>query len=315
MRLVAFLFISLLQSCKGNGAEPKYVKLGADVRLDVKEVIFTKNRDLFYWRVNTTDILRSHENRTGVKIYNNYNGRVTLFENFSLLLKCVQELDGGYYTAALSGDGTQLANYNVHVQAAVSPVKLEVVSVSADSHSCNLTVTCSTDKTQLNATFGCDHDRCDQDGGDLPEAALRFWAFNSSIVCEHSNQVSKSQDAKAVPQVCRQHDESNGSAIATWICILVGVLFVGLAIIAGFTLFRRKRWPTRQHEVSLGTNPPPNANVNISDDASPDSTYSLVGQHGETMYAQVVKPPQQQEMLEADPMLVPGPSNNPLLSL
>uniref|UniRef100_A0A3Q3DE92 Uncharacterized LOC109529524 n=1 Tax=Hippocampus comes TaxID=109280 RepID=A0A3Q3DE92_HIPCM len=201
MALVVFLLFSLLQIRKtqGSAAESKFVKLGADVGLDVKKpVVFTPDGDLFFWKFNRSlDIFRSDKNKTNTKIYSTYHGRVVVLKNFSFVLKNVQEPDAGLYTAVLSGNDNKLAEYKLHIQAAVSPVKLEVVSLFADSDSCNLTVTCRTNKAHLNAT----------------------------------NQVSEMKEAKALQQVCRQHVPKEISSF-TWIWIpLVFGLALGLALI------------------------------------------------------------------------------------
>ncbi|XP_019748510.1 uncharacterized protein LOC109529524 isoform X2 [Hippocampus comes] len=206
-------------------------------------------------------------------------------------------------------------------QAAVSPVKLEVVSLFADSDSCNLTVTCRTNKAHLNATFECRHANCTaQDGGELSNADWHLAAFilNSSIVCRHSNQVSEMKEAKALQQVCRQHVPKEISSF-TWIWIpLVFGLALGLALIR-FALRRRERQATRTPEGCQEINLEPNVYGNdIDNGTSPNSTYSLVGHHkgpSETMYAQVLRPAKLPKMLEADPMQVTGQNNNPLLAL
>uniref|UniRef100_A0A3Q2YA68 Immunoglobulin V-set domain-containing protein n=1 Tax=Hippocampus comes TaxID=109280 RepID=A0A3Q2YA68_HIPCM len=221
-------------SCdEGSVTKSKFVKQGADVDLDVKKpVVFTPDRDLFFWRVNRSlDIFRSDKNQKRTKIYPNYHGRVVVLENFSLVLKNVQEPDAGLYTAVLSGAENKLAEYQLHIQ--VSPVKLEVVSLFADSDSCNLTVTCRTDQTHLNATFECRHANCTPDGGGLSNAdwSLMAFVFNFSIVCQHSNQVSETQEAMAVRQVCQQHGEYANSQScqsflrsSLWLCIWGGGL-------------------------------------------------------------------------------------------
>uniref|UniRef100_A0A3Q2Z4Q5 Immunoglobulin V-set domain-containing protein n=1 Tax=Hippocampus comes TaxID=109280 RepID=A0A3Q2Z4Q5_HIPCM len=290
-------------SCdEGSVTKSKFVKQGADVDLDVKKpVVFTPDRDLFFWRVNRSlDIFRSDKNQKRTKIYPNYHGRVVVLENFSLVLKNVQEPDAGLYTAVLSGAENKLAEYQLHIQAAVSPVKLEVVSLFADSDSCNLTVTCRTDQTHLNATFECRHANCTPDGGGLSNAdwSLMAFVFNFSIVCQHSNQVSETQEAMAVRQVCQQHVPKEIS-IFTWTWIRIS-LVLGLALALIFALRRRERQATRKPE---GCQVLESYNMgDITKDRVRPCTLKL-------------RPAELPKMLEADPMQVTGQNNNPLLAL
>ncbi|XP_061654059.1 uncharacterized protein LOC133489208 isoform X5 [Phyllopteryx taeniolatus] len=259
MELLTLLFVCLLHThqAQGSGAETKFVMLGTDLSLDVKELVtFTVDNDQFFWKFNQTSSILRSDKSFETKIFQNYTKRVTLLRNFTLILRTVQALDNGRYTAVLSG-GNELtyAEYNVQVKAGASPVKVKVVSVWADSDSCNLTVTCSTDTTQLNAIFECRHDVCDQRGDRLSKAdgRLKAFFFNSSIVCEHSNEVSQNKEEKDVQHICSQLGE-------------------------------RQRLATRQTECGVlrEINPIQNVNaIHVCNDGnlSETTTYSLVGYH------------------------------------
>ncbi|XP_061549765.1 uncharacterized protein LOC133411414 isoform X1 [Phycodurus eques] len=329
MELLQLLFVCLLYTHQdqGSGAETKFVMLGTDLSLEVKELVkFTVDNDQFLWKFNkTSSILRSDKSFER-KIFQNYTGRVTLSKNFTLTLRKVQALDNGRYTAVLSGGSElTLAEYNVQVKAMASPVKLKVVPVWADSDSCNLTVTCSTDTTKLNAIFACRHDVCDQSGDRLSKAAgrLKAFFFNSSIVCEHSNEVSQTQDEKDVQHICSQLGESNGSSIAPWIWILFFPVLVGifLGLIIIIILRKRQRLATRQTEcgVPREINPIQNVNaIHASNDGSLSeiSAYSLVGHHtGPNCTSKFSEQQNLKKTLEQDPILVPAQNSNPFLAL
>ncbi|XP_061654056.1 uncharacterized protein LOC133489208 isoform X2 [Phyllopteryx taeniolatus] len=291
MELLTLLFVCLLHThqAQGSGAETKFVMLGTDLSLDVKELVtFTVDNDQFFWKFNQTSSILRSDKSFETKIFQNYTKRVTLLRNFTLILRTVQALDNGRYTAVLSG-GNELtyAEYNVQVKAGASPVKVKVVSVWADSDSCNLTVTCSTDTTQLNAIFECRHDVCDQRGDRLSKAdgRLKAFFFNSSIVCEHSNEVSQNKEEKDVQHICSQLGASNGSSIAPWIWILLCSVLVGIFLVLIIIFLRkRQRLATRQTECGVlrEINPIQNVNaIHVCNDGnlSETTTYSLVGYH------------------------------------
>ncbi|KAK5622205.1 hypothetical protein CRENBAI_008050 [Crenichthys baileyi] len=64
------------------------------------------------------------------------------------------------------------------------------------SHYC--TVTCSTEDLNINSTLRCDNKTCHQEGEERPGVTnagsfLRIYLSDSSIICNHSNQVSSTQ--------------------------------------------------------------------------------------------------------------------------
>ncbi|XP_037132122.1 uncharacterized protein LOC119137148 [Syngnathus acus] len=332
MKLLTFFFVFLLLTNKtqGSGVKSKFVKLGTDLNLDVNNTLnFIKEDEVFFWRFNiTSNILRVIENKT--KYFSPYNKRVAFSKNLTLILRNVYDLDAGLYTAVLSGRSQKmLAKYQVHVQAAVSPIELEVVSVRADSDSCNFTVTCRTDKAELNTTFGCRYDNCMRTRGEVNDANFKAFVSNSSVMCEQSNHVSKSQQAKALQQVCHQHGESakKKSSMVTWVGISVGFAVPVVAVLIGLALRkcvtscantkRRKRQATWQQEVPGDLTPAQNVEAHNIHNEMSLSLYSLVEHHTEpsmTTYARVQKPAKPREMQKADSVLVPG-HNNPLVAL
>ncbi|CAL8317047.1 unnamed protein product [Gadus morhua 'NCC'] len=90
----------------------------------------------------------------------------------------------------------------------VSPVVLNVSSVSPSPESCKVTVTCSTQSSSLNSTFTCTPRTCSEDGGDPAEvvtsdAPLNLYLSNGLIaICNHSNKVSWSKATMEIKPLC-----------------------------------------------------------------------------------------------------------------
>ncbi|XP_057712924.1 SLAM family member 5-like isoform X2 [Corythoichthys intestinalis] len=306
----------------GSEAETKYAKLGTDIHLAINTPFTLINKDQLYWKFNkTVNILKTQKNKKDIEIYDDYKERVVLYLNNSLLLRNVQMNDSGRYTAVHStrSDKT-VSEYNLRVQAPVSPVKMKVASVWVDSVSCNVTVTCSADKTHLNATFECHHDVCKKDEWELPNDPehLRAFVSNTSIVCQHGNKVSERQEEKEVQQVCSQTGPSNGLSTATWVGISVALVLalLGIGLMVSWIILKR-RLTTRQTGIEdFQINDVQNVDANpIYDEASslPNSIYSLVTHHTgprQTSCTLVPKPPPEVTAMEDSEQ-----SRNPLLAL
>lgn len=95
----------------------------------------------------------------------------------------------------------------------MSPVKLTVDSVTDSSDSCDLTVTCrSLDSHQISisTTVTCDNTTCSQEGGERSKvttsgATLHVYLLNDMVICNHSNQVSWTNDSIMIDQFCPRH--------------------------------------------------------------------------------------------------------------
>ncbi|KAK1879773.1 CD48 antigen [Dissostichus eleginoides] len=137
-------------------------------------------------------------------------GTVFVLKGEDVLLNNLQEADSGVYTAKvtkLSGDETA-AKYNVKVQDRASPPLLTVSSVSDSSSSCSFTVTCSSQDSHINSTFTCETRACSQEGGErsegIPDTFLQVQQSSGSIICNHSNHVSWTNNTIIIKDVCHQ---------------------------------------------------------------------------------------------------------------
>ncbi|XP_044076723.1 uncharacterized protein LOC122887501 isoform X2 [Siniperca chuatsi] len=124
----------------------------------------------------------------------------------------------------------------IEAQDPVSPAGLTVDSVSNSSDSCNLTVTCSAQDSHISSTFTCDHQTCSQEGGERSEvttsgASLHVYLMNDSIICNHSNQVSWTNNMTKIQHFCPQHAGSESLSAGISLCLVKTVMFsVGLII-------------------------------------------------------------------------------------
>ncbi|XP_075954791.1 uncharacterized protein LOC142956899 isoform X2 [Anarhichas minor] len=260
--LVALLFaVSLLNSCEAQGPSAVttvFVQKGHDQILNVDADVPEKF-SFVEWKFNKTAILVRFPPGGEPIIFPDFTGRVEFpVKKFSLKLKNLQEADSGVYAAqvfTLQGD-KPLAEYKVTVQGPVSPVELTVDSVdsmvSRSSDSCNLTVTCSTQHSHISSTFRCVNRTCSQEGGEQSElttsgASLHVYLLNSSIICNHSNQVTWTKDFNMTEHFCPQYvapdpypdrDHVPVPVIAIWLPILILVISVGVLVLF---LYRRKR--------------------------------------------------------------------------
>ncbi|XP_074508220.1 SLAM family member 9-like [Sebastes fasciatus] len=256
--------VSLLLSCESQGPSavtPVFVQKGGDVLLnvdaDVPEVFL-----FVEWKVNKTDILVRFPPGRKPSVFPVYTGRVEFLEKkYSVKLKNLQEADRGVYTARVlldQGDRT-LTQYNVTVQDPVSPVNLTVVLVDSRSSECDLTVTCRTQDSHINSTFRCDNQTCSQEGGEQSEvttsaASLRIYLSNGSIICTHSNQVSRTEDIKIIEHVCLQPDDPKQHASkVTVTAVAVPIVIFVIAVLLGLFCYYRKLGISRNYSPTSGS--------------------------------------------------------------
>ncbi|TKS79470.1 SLAM family member 9 [Collichthys lucidus] len=235
-----FVILGLLLCIEAPGSSavtPVFVKKGDDLLLNVTEEDDPQRFIIVVWKFRGNTLATFSPNGK-TTVFGAYTGRVeTSVKTFSVKLNNLQEADSGVYTAQVLGRKEQtLIEYDVTVQAPVSPVGLTVDSVSSSSDSCNLTVTCSTQDSHISSTLTCDTQTCSQEGGERSEvttsgASLRVYLETDSIICNHSNQVSWTKNMTNIQDVCPQHAGSECVSAGISVCLVKTVVFsVGLVV-------------------------------------------------------------------------------------
>ncbi|XP_069007194.1 SLAM family member 9-like isoform X2 [Embiotoca jacksoni] len=245
MRLWGIVALLLGAEAPGSDAAgpPQFVQEGHDVLLQVDEARVPQKFTLLLWRFNGTRILVSFQTGKEGEVFESYSGRVEIFENkFSVRLKNVTAADSGVYSAQLIRHKTEtLSEQNVRVEAVVSPVHLQVASVS---DSCNVNVTCCT--ITHCSTFTCHNDTCRREGGQGSEvtptgASLHVYPSDGAIFCNHSNHVSwKTTEVKAL---CLQPIGSRGFPVyrLRTVGLSVGLVLLVSAVVTVHLVVKLKK--------------------------------------------------------------------------
>ncbi|XP_049888439.1 uncharacterized protein LOC126382553 [Epinephelus moara] len=223
-----------------SAVTPVFVKKGEDVLLKIMKADELQKFAFFSWKFNASGILVTLTPKADPEINPRYTKRIEVsVENYSVKLKNLQKTDSGVYTAHVLRIPTEVkvAEYKVTVQDPVSPVDLTVDSVSRSSKSCNITVTCRTQDSHINSTFRCDTQTCSQEGGEQSKvitsgASLQVYLdLNGSIICNHSNQVSWTENKEIIEHLCPRHADSESLSPGISVCLVKTVVFsVGLII-------------------------------------------------------------------------------------
>uniref|UniRef100_A0A3B5MX09 Immunoglobulin V-set domain-containing protein n=1 Tax=Xiphophorus couchianus TaxID=32473 RepID=A0A3B5MX09_9TELE len=200
-----FSLVFLLSFC----AENRFVRSGSNLLLEAKTTELGENEE-FIWKFNTTINLVKF--RHGVDPFIKYVQR-TVFstQNYSLLLRNMQHSDTGNYKEIISGlEDKIVAEYTVIVQNPVSPVNLTVTP--SDPSYCNFTATCRIKDSQISGSFQCENKTCHLvDQTHLKVSSLKVSVEESSIICNHSNQVSWEKDVKNVSSLCENPPEEKNT--------------------------------------------------------------------------------------------------------
>ncbi|XP_041805744.1 SLAM family member 9-like [Chelmon rostratus] len=224
-----------IQAPGSSAVTPVFVQKGKDVLLNARTAEDFEEDAIVMWNFATNDVVlvRFIPEKEPI-IPPLYTGRIEFsVKNYSLNLKNLQEADEGVYTAQVVGKRTVLTKYNISIQDPVSPVNL---TVSKTSDSCNLSVTCRTLDSHINSTFRCDAKTCSGEGGERSEvstsgASLRVYLVNDLIFCNHSNQVSWTEDSATIERFCPRRAGSEGVPAGISVCLVKTVVFsVGLII-------------------------------------------------------------------------------------
>ncbi|XP_034008992.1 uncharacterized protein LOC117500287 isoform X2 [Trematomus bernacchii] len=211
-----------------------FVRKGKDVDLNVTNADALQDVFSSSWKKNGNKIVLIVNSVKHLIVFPDYAERIELaVNNVSVKLKNLQEADSGVYTAVvtkLSGDVTEAAKYKITVQDRASLPLLTVDSVSSNSSSCSFTVTCSSQDSHINSTFTCDNQTCRQEGGEqsevIPDTFLQVHQSSGSIICNHSNHVSWTNDTKTINDVCHVPPQPDPVPIILGVCIPILILAI-----------------------------------------------------------------------------------------
>ncbi|XP_038573335.1 uncharacterized protein LOC119901753 isoform X3 [Micropterus salmoides] len=255
-----------------------------------------QNFVILSWTFNTKVLVTNSPDKEPT-VFPVYTGRIeTDVKKYSVKVKNLQEADSGDYSARVTGEEERIvAEYNVTVQGPVSPVELSVdSSVSSSSDSCNLTVTCRTQDSHISSTFTCDTQTCSQEGGERSEvttsaASLHVYLLNDSIICNHSNQVSWTEDIKKTKHLCPQADQGkqdDNIIVPVLVAFIAVPMAIGAAVCYHQKSKKKRKYKRENIENTIYATPQVESTTHplnqIPTDASglsPTTTYSSVGLH------------------------------------
>ncbi|XP_007552086.1 uncharacterized protein LOC103137986 isoform X2 [Poecilia formosa] len=214
--LTFLLLICELQMQGSSAVTDVFVKTGDDLILNLTEAEIPSNSRIWTWRFKD-DVLVEFLNGSQPTVVNSRSGNVeVLKKSYSVKLKYLQKSHSGIYTAKVISPKEQtLTQCNVTVLDPVSPVDLSFTCASSSSSSSfyNLTATCRTDDSSISITMRCDNQTCNQEGGERRSvtksgSSLHIYQLKESVICIHSNQVSRNESKEKIEGYCPQHGES-----------------------------------------------------------------------------------------------------------
>uniref|UniRef100_A0A087Y3Y5 Immunoglobulin V-set domain-containing protein n=1 Tax=Poecilia formosa TaxID=48698 RepID=A0A087Y3Y5_POEFO len=280
--LILILFIFCVSG--SSAVTDVFVKTGDDLILNLTTEI-PSDATVWSWQFTNKAIVTFI---TGSKptVQKSHTGRVeVLDEKYSVRLKNLQKSDSGIYTAKVTTPiDTELTQYNVTVQDPVSPVELTFTCAFGSSSSYNLTATCRTDDSSISITMRWENQTCNQEGEERRSvtksgSSLHIYKLKESIVCNHSNQVSRNESKENIENHCTLHGEPRKHH---WYLLLILLAFLLFFIYIGYRK-RKKTGDNGNFDNTIYALPERKDQTETSketaedESCSPTTTYSTVG--------------------------------------
>ncbi|XP_072525376.1 uncharacterized protein [Salminus brasiliensis] len=187
------------------------------------------------WVFNRTDNVLEYFKTFNSIIHNPaYKDRVDFNEEtYSLTLKNLQKNDSGPYEARASGIKVTVA-YSLFV---LDPVKTPVLSHQRINSTCRITCT----GHEHSISFNCSNATCEEKEEKSPEGfGLSLSMRGSSIICNHSNQVSWNEtmmEMETFKQLCADKGTQNLTS-QSWLSWLFMILIVAVLVILAILCYR-----------------------------------------------------------------------------
>nr|XP_055057246.1 SLAM family member 7-like isoform X2 [Misgurnus anguillicaudatus] len=297
MALHIFIFSTVVLFSKECMTETLFVQMGTSIQLNISKL--TAENNTLLWSKDKLNVVR-YEKPKDPKIPDSHKNKVVFNStNLSLTLKNMQKNDSGPYKAITRGDSDiVVAEYIVSVIDGVDAPELTVISNWSSSDSCTVNFTCRAHNLTLNSTY--ENNSCSVGGDSLEIFTLILNCTEDSIICNHSNPVSRKIETQEVKQLCPQyyknHKQQTGSFQIPWFvypCILGALLIFGLV----YFFFRNKNKGLKQLDNTIYAEvesrqmqsgkkechvyelPEMMCPTVQSGNNKPQTTYSTVGQH------------------------------------
>ncbi|XP_023191333.1 uncharacterized protein LOC111608941 isoform X2 [Xiphophorus maculatus] len=141
--------------------------------------------------------------------------------------------------------------YTLQIQDPVSPVDL-TFTCSSSSSSYNLTATCRTDDVSISISLRCDYLTCNQEEAERRSvtksgSSLHIYKLRESVVCSHSNQVSKVESKVKIETHCTELAKKRNITIINITRIILAALLVVVFILT--VVIRKCKRKTKPEEM------------------------------------------------------------------
>ncbi|KAJ8272844.1 hypothetical protein GJAV_G00094070 [Gymnothorax javanicus] len=227
--MLALLVSTVLISV--SRAKNLYVTEGESIHLYVQEYEKLQHPFRIYWTVSSTNIV-SYHNGT-LEISENYENRIEFDEeDFSLLLKSVQQTDSRTYSAGISHVGsscgtlTNVASYKLIVEESLPIPQVKLALLHSDGRVCRVSVYCTAKDTFTSVT--CQQAHCKRISSvSRYRLDLIVTAANGAIHCSSTNGVATKTRSESTMDICLVPPAVPSSGLS--LCMLKAVLLsVGL---------------------------------------------------------------------------------------
>ncbi|XP_026878286.1 uncharacterized protein si:ch1073-220m6.1 [Electrophorus electricus] len=225
--IFTFIIMSFIADCAEQSPMVLYEMKGKTVHLSLGEQL---NMTQLKWRKKEELIATLENQKTEIKVRNKYGLEVS---NGSLTIKNVTEEDSGLYKAQHGQWETNVIQYHLKVQEAVSDpiINTGLLQLNSSADVCRVLINCSADGDTV--MYDCDLQNCPGTNFSLSGVNITIAVTSNGIVeCEAINHVSKKKTSTPMDITCAKMNtaipDRTPDFILVWIPVLACLMMVCL---------------------------------------------------------------------------------------